>query len=156
MIYDRTEADVTAALAIREQKIKQFLPLTAEELATLERGFIDYNTLNRIEDKQSELRDLLVASGYSFFDVETKHWNETDIFNELELDRIVNNLDEFKKAVSVLKTTPQTPLPRFHYTNINDIERILYDLDFAVTNMLANVNFGWAIGIADVGLYFTI
>ncbi len=137
MIFDRTQADVTAALRIRENKIKRFAPPTENEAHSLERGFIDYTTLNRIENKQAELRELLISSGSSFFDIKTKTWTADDIFNETEFQRMVNNLDVLKSAISVLPDTPETPQPIFYFININDIEKILFDMDVLLQNMIS-------------------
>ncbi len=137
MIFNRTQDDVTAALRIRENKIKLFTPPSEDELWHLERGFIDYTTLNRIENKQAELRELLITSGSSFFDIKTKTWTADDIFNEIEFSRIVGNLDILKSVIDVLPDTPETPQPVFHFININDIERILFDMDVLLQNMIS-------------------
>lgn len=137
MIFDRTQADVTMALSIRENKIKLFTPPSEDELRHLERGFIDHTTLNRIENKQAELRDLLVASGSSFFNIETKTWTADDIFNETEFQRLVDNLDVLKSEINVLPDTPDTPQPAFYFIIINDIEKILFDMDVLLQNMIS-------------------
>lgn len=137
MIFDRTQDDVTAALRIRENKIKLFTPPTAEETRSLERGFIDYTTLNRIENKQAELRELLISSGSSFFDIKTKTWTADDIFNETEFSRIVGNLDVLKNGINVLPDTPDTPQPALYFVIINDIEKILFDMDALLQNMIS-------------------
>ena len=59
MIFDRTASDVDAAIKIRDEKVKSYQELTEEDVDILERGFITLNTINRIEEKQSELKSLL-------------------------------------------------------------------------------------------------
>ena len=164
MIFDRTQNDVDTAIRLRSEKVK-FDPvtmqpinpeeLTESEIATLEKGTITHNTLNRIESKQEELKDLLIALGHSFFSLTTKTWTANDIFNEVDFRRIINNLDKLKEAFTTMITTPKTPEPNYYFQNINDIEKILFDLDFLINNARKNINLSWAIGTADTGLNFT-
>ena len=58
MIFDRTQEDVDTAVRLRNEKVKEFKNLTNEEINTLERGTITINTLNRIENKQTEIAEL--------------------------------------------------------------------------------------------------
>jgi hypothetical protein len=155
VIFDRTQNDVDTAIRLRNEKVKNFKTLTNEEISVLEKGTITINTLNRIENKQAELRDMLVQLGYSFFIIETKKWTENDIFDATEFERIINNLDKFKDAFSKMTTTPNTPDVSYYFQSINDIEKILFDLGFLVDNTMKNINFSWAIGLADTGLNFT-
>ena len=59
MIFDRTQNDVDTAILIRSEKVQNFETLTESEIATLEKGTLTINTLNRIENKQSELKNLV-------------------------------------------------------------------------------------------------
>ena len=54
MIFDRTQNDVDTAILLRDTKVKKFETLTESEIATLEKGTLTINTLNRIENKQEE------------------------------------------------------------------------------------------------------
>ena len=54
MIFDRTQNDVDTAILLRDTKIKKFETLTESEIATLEKGMLTINTLNRIEDRQEQ------------------------------------------------------------------------------------------------------
>ena len=154
MIFDRTQNDVDTAIRIRREKVQTFQELTESEITTLEKGTITYNTLNRIESKQAQLQEVLKQLGY-LVDIEAKHWTESDIFDEAEFDRILRNLDELTALIAMLSTTPPIPEMQYHFQNINDIEKILFDLDFLLGNAEKNINFAWAIGIADTGLNFT-
>ena len=57
MIFDRTQNDVDTAILLRNTKVKKFETLTESEIATLEKGTLTINTLNRIEAKQEELKN---------------------------------------------------------------------------------------------------
>ena len=155
MIFDRTQNDVDTAVALRNTKVKNFEALTESEIATLEKGTLTINTLNRIESKISELNSLLETLGYVPFDIVIKNWEYTDIFSSDEFNRILANVGMLRAAIPVMKDTPDTPMAEYYYSNINDLEKILYDIDFLLNNSQKNVNFYWAIGIADTGLNFT-
>ena len=145
MIFDRTQNDVDTAIRLRNEKVK-FDPvtmqpinpeeLTESEIATLEKGTITYNTLNRIETKQQELADMLNAYGY-MVNIETKNnWNANDIFNEENHLRILQNLSTLKNAFYVLNVTPVTPIYMFGFKELNDIEKILVDIEHLVKSMI--------------------
>ena len=155
MIFDRVQNDVDAAVALRREKVQTFQELTESEIATLEKGTLTINTLNRIESKISELNSLLETLGYVPLDIVIKNWEYTDIFSGDEFNRISANVGMLRAAIPVMKDTPDTPLAEYYYSNINDLEKILYDIDFLLNNSQKNVNFSWAIGIADTGLNFT-
>lgn len=155
MIFDRTQNDVDASIRIRREKVQTFQMLTEAEIETLEKGMLTINTINRIEDKQAELKSRLVESGHSFFNIESQNWSQEDIFDESNFNRIVKNLDVLKDVLGEMKSTPKTPEAIYYFQNINDIEKILFDLDFLLDNAQKNINFAWAIGTADTGLNFT-
>lgn len=138
MIFDRTSADVNNARKIREEKIKKFIELNESEYNTLERGTITINTLNRIEEKQAELKVLFDSQGYYTPFIVNKHWTDDDIFGEGDFQRIINNTYLLRNAFYVYMTTPKTVSMDYTYKNMNDLERILFDLnrmmDYVVFN----------------------
>lgn len=135
MVFDRTLYDVNMALNIRDTKVKNFLPLTDEDVGYLEKGSITINTLNRIEQKQEELRGIFNAMGYWNTQIVNKTWNYTDIFNETEFQRIVDNDRILRTAFFVYTETPETPEAKYHYENINALENILFDLDTMINDV---------------------
>lgn len=155
MIFDRTQNDVDAAITLRREKVQAFQELTESEIATLEKGMLTINTLNRIESKISELNSLLEMLGYIPLDIVIKNWGYTDIFSVDEFNRIIANVGMLRAAIPVMKDTPDMPLAEYYFSNVNDLEKILHDIDFLLNNSQKNVNFSWAIGIADTGLNFT-
>ena len=64
MIFNRTEADVTEAKRIILEKVQKFLTLSNTEIETLEKGCLTINTLNRIENEQRRLNEVLNDMGY--------------------------------------------------------------------------------------------
>ena len=128
MIFDRTQNDVNAAISLRNQKVKVFEGLTSEEINTLERGTITINTLNRIENKQVEIAELFSRLSINVR-IENKSWTETQIFNKVEFQRILDNLNVLVKSFCVYSNTPNIPKISYHFEDINAIEKILFDLE---------------------------
>lgn len=135
MIFDRTQADVDEAKEIYENKFKKFLELSESDIATLERGRMTENTLNRIENKQAELKTMLNNIGYWHTDISNKSWVLGDVFHTTDFDRILDNEYELVSAFFTYPSTPRVPNISFSYNDINSIEKILYDIE----NMIMDV-----------------
>lgn len=135
MIFDRTQNDVNTAVNIRKNKVQNFKSLTKEEVDSLERGTITINTLNRIEQKQSELKELLTDMYYFVEDFFNKTWDCTQIFDDDEFQRIIQNEEILRKSFMVFAETPATPPISYHYKDINSLEKILYDLDRMISDV---------------------
>ena len=147
MIFDRTQNDVDTAIRLRNEKVK-FDPITMQpinpealtesEIATLEKGTITYNTLNRIEAKQEELKNLFNDMGYWNTPTTNKTWGENDIFNVDNFQRILDNTNVLRQAFFVYKSTPNTPPISYYWDDINALEKILYDLDVMINDVKSN------------------
>ena len=144
MIFDRTQEDVDTAIRLRNEKVK-FDPITMQpinpeeltesEIATLEKGTMTYNTLNRIENKQELLKGLFNEMGYWNNQITNKVWGENDIFNVDEFQRIIDNTNVLREAFFTYKDTPNTPPVSYHWQDINALEKILYDLDVMINDV---------------------
>ena len=141
MIFDRTQNDVDTAILLINTKVKNFETLTESEIATLEKGTITYNTLNRIENKQELLKGLFNEMGYWNTPITNKVWGENDIFNVDDFQRIIDNTNVLRNAFFVYNNTPNTPPISYHYNDINALEKILYDLDVMISNVKADYRF---------------
>ena len=135
MIFNRTKQDVQNAVKIRDEKIKSFQEITAEEEAILNRGMLTAQTLNRIEQKQEDLKNLFNEMGFWNTPVENKQWSTNQLFNEVEFNRIVNNANVLRGAFFVFKDTPPTPPVSYYYEDINALEKILFDLDVMINDV---------------------
>ena len=138
MIFDRTQVDIDTAKRIRREKVQAFQSLTESDISTLERGMITINTLNRIEGKQEELKNLLTEIGYWNADVSNKLWVAEDIFNVDDFQRIINNINILRNAFFVYRGTPITPPVSYHYNDINALEKILHDIDVMINDVKSN------------------
>lgn len=135
MIIDRTAQDVENAKIIRDTKIKEFAELTQAEIETLERGMITINTINRIENKQAELKALLNEAGYWNTPITNKTWTGEDWQYAEEWQRVLTNLNILKRAYYVYSDTPETPDVKLDYVNLNAVEKILVDIQSMISNM---------------------
>lgn len=136
MITNRTQADVDEAVKIRNDKVKNFEALADSDVSTLERGMLTINTLNRIEEKQAELKNLLNAIGYWNTDITNKtNWANDDIFFKEDFQRIIDNENILRNAFFTYNDTPKTPDISFHYEDINAMEKILFDLDVMINDV---------------------
>ena len=61
--------------------------------------------------------------------IENKNWEETQIFNRAEFQRILDNLNVLVKNFCVYSNTPNVPQISYHFEDINAIEKILFDLE---------------------------
>lgn len=139
MIFDRTQNDVDTAIVLRREKVQTFQELTESEIAILEKGTLTINTLNRIESKQDELKNLFNDMGYWNTPISTRQWAYTDIFKGTQFDRILYNLEILREAFFVYKNTPNMPDDNYRkYQTINDVEKILYDLDVMINDVKSN------------------
>ena len=144
MIFDRTQNDVDTAIRLRNEKVKldpitmqptNLDELTPTELKTLNKGTFNYTDLNRIENKQEELKNLFNDMGYWNTPITNKEWGENDIFNVNEFQRIIDNTNVLRQAFFVYKETPNTPPVSYHYKDINALEKILNDLDVMINDV---------------------
>lgn len=139
MIFDRTENDIAEAKKIILSKVNSFDELTQDEIDILERGIITQNTINRIEQKEIELYDLFAKAGYYAPTIENKLWNnEKDFFKATDLERIINNGEVLREAFFVYSTTPEKANVKYDFSNINAIEKLLYDLQSMLEYVIAN------------------
>lgn len=139
MIYDRTISDVETAISIRADKVQKGEALTEADIEALERGFVTINTLNRIENAQSSLKSLLNGLGYYNIPIVNKTWKNEQVFQKSEFERIIANLSVLRDAFFVYSDTPITPAAEYHYTNFNDIEKILYDLGAMINDVKSHI-----------------
>lgn len=138
MVYNRTQADVDSAKQIWLEKIKAFLPLSESDIQTLERGFLTVNVLNRIENKQAEIKTLLNNDGYFGGGFINKSWAIGDYFGQEDLERLAENTSLLRTYIKVYSDTPTNPNPIYHFEEINKMEHILEDLELIIGELAEN------------------
>lgn len=133
MIFDRTANDVFEAERIFNEKVKAFFTLSEEEKSILEKGRVTAETLNRIENKQAEIGEILVQWEYLTEGLIHKTWG-TEVFTQGDLLRIVNNLLTLRDSFYVISSDLAEPRPRFHFEDFNIIEKTLAEIEELVSS----------------------
>ena len=82
-------------------------------------------------------------------------WLENDIPTPSQLQQYLTNIQRLRDTLSEIPNTPMVPesMRFFGFSSANDIEKILEKLSWMLDNMQRNINLGWVLGIADIGLY---
>ena len=136
-IIDRSQSDVNYANANRASPI----PL---------KGMRNASDLNRISDNLRHLREWLVGLGYTIPEITSRNdwgtitWGaENDIPTHTDNGSLFpreSDIANFKIDVAAIRATgivsPQTPLtpdlPYTHYQKLNDVEKIIFDIEAAL------------------------
>ena len=127
MIFNRTIEDVQKAKKIIEEKVKKFQALSATEQDVLDRALLNVKALNRIESKQISLKQELQDMGY-YAHTANSSWTEDVWFNTADWLRLIDNTFALRDAFFVYSTTPMVVLPKYSFLYVNNLEKILYDL----------------------------
>mgnify|MGYP004587332429 FL=1 len=136
MITDRTGTDAETAALLR-LKVQSGQTLTSTENQAYERGICSVTMLNRIENAQKTLAEALISAGY-MIRIQNKTWTENDILYRADYNRILQNLDVLKNAFTVYASTPENPGFLYGWKEANEAEKILSDLDSAISDMKQN------------------
>ena len=138
MIFDRTQEDIEKAYELRS-KLQNGDSLTESEITLLERGTLTINTLNRIEEKIIQLKPLLDEMDYRSKSIHSRLWDYEDYFKQSDFDRILQNIFNLRTASILYEDTQPVPENNYKkYSDINDAERILYDLEAVINDILSN------------------
>lgn len=139
MIFDRTTEDVIAAISIRSNIVQKGEELSEDDVSTLERGTLTINTLNRIENKQAELKNILIEMGYVVSNISNSVWDFSSIFKQEDFDRILTNEQKLKDAFFVYPDTPTVSSNNYRlFSVINEVEKILADIEEMADDVKSN------------------
>ena len=67
--------------------------------------------------------------------VVNKQWTYNDIFDLVEHNRLIGNVDKLRDIFYTYKSTPDTPYYLYEFRNMNDFEQILVDIEMLINNM---------------------
>lgn len=137
-MFDRTQQDVDKSIKIINEKIKKGLSISEEDVATLERGTITINTINRIEERQAYLKSLFDSQAYYTKPIINYIWDYEKIFDESHFKALINDTYILRDSFFDYAETPKELFLDYTYQNINNLEKILFDLkrmmDFVMSN----------------------
>lgn len=143
-IFDRTQSDIDILIYLLKKGYNQFSDYEKSIWLSDLKGALNASDMNRIEN------NIKILSKSVGVDAETKIWDEIDIPQAQDFERIRNNLAEIRQSIVTLSiNTPDVPnLPMNTYQKINAIEKIIFD----VYNIL-KANFYYYCSSEDVELY---
>jgi hypothetical protein len=89
------------------------------------KGCLNLLDLNRIEDNIAYLAEKMESYSYSP-NIHGKRWSKTDMPNEEDMSRIIENIRALISAYYSPANPPQLPATMLSYSDINAIEKNLY------------------------------
>lgn len=144
LIFDRTIADVETARTVRQKVARGEIP-TEQEFNEMNRGLLNYLTINRIEERQEALQPIIKEMGYLGFDITNETWNiavdNVPIFKKSDFQRLINNNTTLQKAFLTYTKSPRIARAEYHYREINILEETIYDLERTVEDVKGNYRY---------------
>lgn len=126
-VFDRTLEDVEFAI----RKIAEWKKSHTHSDGILEndvydlKGCLNLSDLNRIEGNIAYLAEKMESYSYSP-NIHDKQWSKTDMPNQNDMERIIENVRALISAYYSPDNPPQLPTTMLSYSDINAIEENLY------------------------------
>lgn len=110
---------------------------SADVAARNEKGTYNASDLNRVGAAMNYVSDMLHAAGYDPHISPKTDWSETDLPTVGTMTRYLADLAELRSQFTQMHTTPTVPTDMGNLTwrEANDIEQILVDIDFLLTQI---------------------
>lgn len=156
LITDRTDADVAEAKRLRDKLIAGEA-LTDEESARYFaglRGCYNASDMNRVGAAVRYVANRLNAEGYGAYVDPKTDWQMEDIVRQSDWDKYLDEVRHLRRKLTLMRTTPQITDGMYSglksYAEANEIERILVDLDIAITCIIRNYIFSGEVFAGEV------
>lgn len=130
------------------------------------KGAYNCTDLNRVTEALEALDALLASYGYvtGYAPILIHHgqegrdprrWHEEDHMTPAQAERFLGNVAAIRAVLPLAEETPEPPGDMAGLTaqEANDIERVLLAVEDAISRMERTINLGWALGLADIGIY---
>jgi len=121
------------------------------------KAFLNVGDIRRIESNIAYLSEQLRIHGYSFEAIIPGNWSKDDIAKVADLERVRDSIIAIMQTYHELEahtvTLQAMMFERLDFTNVNDIEHVLFDVHTLLTNSDRSKSLGWAMGMAHAGLY---
>lgn len=139
LITDRTQADVDA---VRALAAKGWAKMTDTEMAAWTAGLKGaYNAedLNRVGAAVAYVAGRLADAGYHAPVAPKQDWQMQDIPTPAQMQRYLADISTIRAALAVMPSTPDAPasMDKLTYTDANNIEQILLDVDALITKLIS-------------------
>lgn len=119
LIYDRSNSDL---------------------LNKTSKGHYNVSDLNRVEEWCEYLTNLLTSYSYKVDIQVKKNWQRSDFPTSSEMERIRQNINRLKEAYFSFTQIPEN-LEYMTIEKANDIEKILFEIDTLLNNMISQFNY---------------
>lgn len=116
------------------------------------KGYYNYNDLNRIESWCEYLTNLLTAYSYPVSIKTKNNWNMLDFPASSEMERIRQNVNRLKGAYFSFTQIPEN-LEYMTIEKANDIEKILFEIDKILADMENNLIYCGVAGCGQDGVW---
>lgn len=144
MIFNRTYNDIVRAKRILAEKVRKFIALSDDESAVIDKAFFNLKAVNRITSKLAEIWEKIADTGTPQIDSDdVREWDRKEIFKEKNFDGVISNikdaidaLDGLGVDVSALQISLANVNLTYSYINLNNIEKLLYDVGTATAELL--------------------
>lgn len=106
-------------------------------------GYYNASDLNRVGYAMAYVRDRLAEYGYSANISPKLDYSMQDIPRESQMAQYISDVNALRDSFVVFQTTPPMPadMVRLTYTEANNIEKILRDIDSLITLMVAEFKY---------------
>lgn len=128
LIYDRSNSDL---------------------LNKTSKGHYNVSDLNRVEEWCEYLANLLTSYSYKVDVQVKKNWQRSDFPTSSEMERIRQNINRLKKVYFSFTQIPEN-LEYMTIEKANDIEKILFEIDTLLNNMISQFNYCGEINSGEV------
>lgn len=119
--------------------------------STYWKGAYNASDINRVAEHLIYLSDRLSECGYNTTIDSDSEWGVNDYFTTFSFSVYLSDIEKIRSTLAVLPTTPETPtLDKFDYNKANDIEKILLDVDFLITQTMNNWLYSGEIASGEV------
>ena len=109
-----------------------------------DKSFYNATDLNRVESQTHYVETLLQLYSYFHSQLNCKQdWQMSDFPTESEMKRYLNNIKQLMAVYYLKTTTPKLPTDMDDLTidEANAIEKILYDMQILIENMVSQFNY---------------
>lgn len=147
LVTDRTQQHVSRILNLMQQiaggtatqaEINEFLANRGDGDTDTWKGAYNYTDLNRVGAAVTRITERLASAGIYIATVGKSDWTEEDYNNAEALDYYLRDISLVRGAIAVTSDTPPVPddLQGLYWWEANNIEKILEDVDYLITNMM--------------------
>ena len=101
------------------------------------KGFYNATDLNRVGAAVEYVAGRFQALGYDCQVSVKKDWSESDTPTSSQMETYRQNIVTLRRQIAVMQSTPETPetIRQLDYIRANNVEQILMDLDFLISNI---------------------